>query len=324
MTATVAASRSAVLQPFSRFGRRRAERREQRGRRQPSNEPIPPLGPRLQFVRAVLVTLFVLAIGLLLQVTVVSSLQHSAAQGTAFDDLREQLALGTAPIGPVDEQNRNLELGTPVAFMEIRALGLKQVVLEGTTSGVLMDGPGHRRDSPLPGQVGTSIVLGRRAAYGGPFSDIQTLRPGDVITFTTGQGVFDYSVIGVRPEGSPVPPPPAAGSSRLLLVTAAGRAFMPNGVMRVDAELKGTAVGGAPRTVAAAGLPKSETIMHGDTGTLWALALWLQALIGLSVATVWSWHRWGRLQTSIVFTPALVLVGLYVAGEIVRLLPNLL
>lgn len=285
---------------------------------------VPPLSPRLQLLRGVLMVLFVLAIGLLLQLAIVSSLQHSAAQGRAFDDFREELAKGTASVGPTDEQNRNIGLGTAVAFMEIPSIGLKQVVGEGTTSGVLMDGPGHRRDSPLPGQVGTSIVLGRRAAFGGPFSEIGSLQPGDAITVTTGQGVFTYAVIGVRPEGSPVPPPPAANTSRLLLVTAAGRAFIPNGVMRVDAELIGTAVGGAPRTVTAATLPAAETIMHGDNGTLWALALWLQALIGLTIAAMWSWHRWGRAQTWVVFVPSLLLVGLAVAGEITRLLPNLL
>lgn len=318
MTAVAAASRSAALRNTARFGRRRGEPRVR------SHEPVPPLSARLQLVRVVLVTVCVMAVSLLLQMTVVSSLQHSAAQGRAFDDFREQLAEGTAPIGPTDEQNRNLALGTPVAFIEIPSLGLEQVVGEGTTSGVLMDGPGHRRDSPLPGQVGTSIVMGRRAAFGGPFSGIATLQPGDAITVTTGQGVFEYSVIGVRPEGAPVPPPPAANTSRLVLVTAAGRAFVPNGVLRVDAELTGTAVGGAPRTVTAATLPASETIMHGDTSTLWALALWLQALIGLTLAAVWSWHRWGRPQTWVVLAPPLFLVGLAAAGEITRLLPNLL
>ena len=317
MTAVAASVRSGSLTGRSRFRRPSV-------RRTHSDGPIPPLSARLQLVRAVLVMLFVLAVGLLVHLTVVSSLQHSAAQGRAFDDFRERLAKGTAPIGPTDEENRNLALGTPVAFIEIPSLGLEQVVGEGTTSGVLMDGPGHRRDSPLPGQVGTSIVMGRRAAFGGSFSEIGTLQPGDVITVTTGQGVFEYSVIGVRIEGSPVPPAPPPNTSRLLLVTAAGRPFVPNGVLRVDAELTGTAVGGAPRTVTAATLPAAETIMHGDTSTLWALALWLQALIGLTLVAVWSWHRWGRPQTWVVLAPPLFLVGLAVAGEITRLLPNLL
>ena len=317
MTASISARAASSL----RF-RRREPRGAARGSR--ASTPVPPLSPRLQFIRAVLVLVCVLSVAMLLEFTIVSSMQRSAAQGRMFDDLREQLAQGTAPIGPTGDDGRQLALGTPVAFMEIRAIGLTQVVSEGTTSGVLLDGPGHRRDTPLPGQAGTSVIFGRRAAFGGPFSDITSLRVGDVITMTTGQGTWNYTVFSIRAEGDPVPPPLAAGSSRLLLVTAAGTAYLPNGLIRVDAELDGQAVGGAPRLIAPAALPQEERALEGDTSTAWVLALWLQLLLVLAVATVWAWFRWGRAQTWIVFTPLLILVGLGAAGEIARLLPNLL
>ena len=64
--------------------------------------------------------------------------------------------------------------------------------------------------------------------------------------------------------------------------------------------------------------------MAGDATTLWALALWLQALIALSLGVVWAWHRWGRAQAWVVFLPPMLLVGLSAAGEAARLLPNLL
>ncbi|MFD1273890.1 sortase domain-bontaining protein [Streptomyces kaempferi] len=67
-----------------------------------------------------------------------------------------------------DQQGDLLAPGTPVALIDIPAAHLHQVVLEGTDSGVLTDGPGHRRDTPLPGQSGTSVLMGRAAAYGGP------------------------------------------------------------------------------------------------------------------------------------------------------------
>jgi hypothetical protein len=57
---------------------------------------------------------------------------------------------------------------------------------------------------------------------------------------------------------------------------------------------------------------------------LWALVLWLQLLVVLAVAAVWAWFRWGRAQAWIVFTPPLILVGLGVAGELARLLPNVM
>ncbi len=285
---------------------------------------LPPLSPRLQLVRAALVLVFVLTFTLVMQLVVVSALQHSASQGRAFDAFRGKLANGTAPIGPADQNGRTLSLGTPVAYLEIPSIGVKEVIGEGTTSSVLFDGPGHRRDTPLPGQIGTSVVFGRRAAFGGPFADISALAKGAKMTVTTGQGKFEFTVIGVRYEGQPAPARLAAGKARLNLVSAAGTAFLPDGVVRVDADLDGTAIVGPPRTISAAGLPASERVMAGDSSTLWALALWLQAMIALSIGVVWAWHRWGRAQAWVVFLPPLMLIGLSASGELARLLPNLL
>lgn len=285
---------------------------------------VPALGPRLQLARAALIAIFVISMSLLIEMLVVSGLQQRAAQQRAYDALRSDLATGTAPIGPTDAEGRVLASGTPVAYLEIPAIGLRQVIVEGTTPSNLFNGPGHRRDTPLPGQVGTSMVLGRRAAFGGPFAHVDDLRPEDLIHVTTGQGEFEYRVVGVREEGDPAPEPLEPGTGRLLLATAAGRPFMPAGVLRVDAELDGEAVGGAARLISANGLPASEQLMGADASTLWALALWLQALTVLVVAAVWAWHRWGRVKAWVVFLPPLLLVGLNVAGEAARLMPNLL
>jgi sortase A len=45
-------------------------------------------------------------------------------------------------------------------------------VVEGTASSDLLDGPGHLRSTVLPGQVGTSVVMGRAKTYGAPFGAI--------------------------------------------------------------------------------------------------------------------------------------------------------
>ncbi len=314
------------------LGRTRASwpQRWELGPRKPEPGPAaargdaPPLSPRLQLIRATLVLVFVLSTTLLLQLVLVSALQQSAAQGRAFDSFRAELATGTAPIGPTDDEGRELPIGTSVAYLEIPSLGLQQVVAQGTTSSALFDGPGHRRDTPLPGQVGTSVVYGRRAAFGGPFADINELAVGALIRVTTGQGVFEFRVLGVRPEGSLAPAAPASGASRLLLVTTAGASFLPSGVLRVDADLVGAAAVGAAPIVSTSALPAEERVMAGDARTMWALALWMQALIALSLCVVWAWHRWGRAQTWVVFLPPLVLVGLAASGEAARLLPNLL
>lgn len=322
MTASMAMRRSKVTAPNSAGAPAAVVERTRPER--VSRRDAPPLSPRLQLIRATLVLVLALAGTLLLQLVVVSSLQQSAAQGRAFDRFRADLAKGTAAIGPTGSDGKELAAGTPVAYLEIPSIDVEQVVGEGTSASVLFDGPGHRRDTPLPGQIGTSVVFGRRASFGGPFEQIASLDAGDVITVTTGQGTFEYEVIGVRLAGDPAPPAPAAGVGRLTLVTAGGRSFLPEGVIRVDAELAEGAVVGPARLYTGGSLPAEDRLMAADTRTLWVLAFWLQALIGLALGAVWAWHRWGRAQAWVVFLPALLLVGLSASGEVARLLPNLL
>ncbi len=280
------------------------------------------MGPQRRGARASLAVLTVLAVGVVAHATVVSGLQHRSAQVRKLAALRASLAVGTAPISDTDASGHGLAMGTPMALLQIPAAGIKEVVLEGTTSGVLMSGPGHRRGTPFPGQPGSSIVFGRRAAYGGPFKEIGSLPPGAKITVTTGQGVSIYKVIGVRRAGDPAPPPPAAGAGRLQLLTAAGTAFVPEGVLRVDADLVSDAFAGTP--VGAGELPPAERPLGTDPSTAWALVLWLQALVALVAGTTWAWLRWGHHPTWIAFGPPMVLVALAAMGQFVRLLPNVL
>ena len=95
-------------------------------------------------------------------------------------------------------------------------------------------------------------------------------------------------------------------------------------VLYVDATLTDVAVGGAVPPVSSAALPVADRPLRGDTSTLWAMAMWLQALIVVAIGAVWAFQRWGRAQSWLVFTPLLLFVGLAAAGELARLLPNLL
>lgn len=283
---------------------------------------IPPLSPRLVVVRAALIVVAVVTTCLLLYILFVSGLQGRAKQQRSFDRFRSALAEGTAPIGPAVD-GRELAPGTGVAFLEIPSIGVSQVVGEGSRGVDLMGGPGHRRDTPLPGQVGTSVILGRQGTFGGPFSRLGDLKVGAKIKVTTGQGESEFIVTGLRSGGDPAPPPLKKGSGRLLLVTASGRRFMSSGVLRVDADLVTPALPAVARSVTAKSLPASEQAMGTDPSTIWALAMWLQALTLLAVGAVWSWHRWGPAQAWVVFLPPVALVGIFVAGQGARLLPNL-
>jgi LPXTG-site transpeptidase (sortase) family protein len=219
-----------------------------------------------------------------------------------------------------------LRLGTPVALLEIPSIHLREVVGEGTTSGALMSGPGHRRDTPLPGQGGgiPSVIMGRAAAYGGPFARLHQLRPGETITVVTGEGTSRFKVRDLRTAGDPLPPPLSAGKGRLVLQTATGSPFVPHGVLTVDADLVTATLPGSPTVIPVGSLPTDEQPLGTETGTLWALVFWLQALILASVALVWSWNRWGHVQTWVVFVPVMLVIGFFLSGQVARLLPNLM
>ena len=246
------------------------------------------------------------------------------SQQQLTNEFREQLAEGIVPVSEGTFDDVLLADGVPVALIEIPSLGVKEVVVEGTSSTVLKSGPGHRRDTVLPGQVGTSIIMGRAAAYGGPFSRIQELAPGDKFTVRTGQGQQTFEVIGVRYAGDPSPPAPAAGTSRLVLETARGPAYMPSGVAYVDAELTVTAENAGLRWTRFAALPPEDLALASDPSTAWALVFALQFLLLVALGAVWAFARVGAQKTWVVFAPTTLLAGLFVANQVAILLPNLM
>jgi LPXTG-site transpeptidase (sortase) family protein len=294
----------------------------------PLVEDVPRPGSDDRAVRHVtgasLIVLATVACSLVLQLILVSGLQHQAAQRREFDRLRKELAEGTAPVSQTNPSGRLWPLGTPVAIVNIPSIHLHEVVGEGTTPAVLMSGPGHRRDTPLPGQAGTSILMGRAAAYGGPFKRLGHLKRGAKITVITGQGASTFKVIDRRHPHDPAPPRLGSDKGRLTLVTARGIPFMPAGTLRVDADLTSETQATPPAVIPYNRLPHREEPLGTDTSTLWALVLWLEALIVAAVGSVWAWIRWGRHQSWIVFAPMIALVGIYVAEQAARLLPNLL
>lgn len=293
----------------------------------PAGTSRPPAAhPGLALAGAALCVLAAVLLGFAADLTVVGHLQHARDQQTAFDELRRQLALGTAPVGQRTFDDKPLSMGAPVALLRIPVLGLREVVGEGTTSGVLTSGPGHRRDTPLPGQAGTSVIMGRQWGYGSPFNALSKLPAGATIEVTTGQGKAVYAVLGARRSGDKLPAP-AGARGRLTLMTASGSPYTPTGVLYVDAELTTPVQPSPARYVRLGWIGPAEEALGGESGEggAWlAVFLWSQALLAAALLTVWLHRVWGHWQTWIAAGPVLTALGLAVSSAATRLLPNLL
>ena len=85
-------------------------------------------------------------------------------------------------------------LGQAAGRIEIPAIGVDWIFVEGVTSADLKKGPGHYPDTPMPGQAGNAAIAGHRTTYGAPFNRVDELTPGDEIVVTTVQGRFRYEV----------------------------------------------------------------------------------------------------------------------------------
>ena len=255
------------------------------------------------------------------QMLYLGGLSQDRAQDDLYAQFRGELAAATAPTGPVTE------VGMPVAMLSIPHIGVEQVVVEGTASGDLLVGPGHLRNTVLPGQLGTSAVFGRASTYGAPFARIGELVRGDQINVTTAQGEARFRVIGVRRAGDPLPQPRPELAARLVLVSgeASGArlpSLSPGQVVYVDAEAEKAfdTPAGLPRVV-----PDPEQAMGTESGAVMPLlTLCLGLLLALTFAVIAARQRFGAALVWVVTTPVVLAVAWLTTDVVMRLLPNLM
>jgi sortase A len=88
--------------------------------------------------------------------------------------------------------------GSTDGVLEIGRMHLRDAVVEGVGPAQTEDGPGHVPGTAGLGQPGNAAVVARRSAFGGPFSNVSSMRPGDPIVVTTTEGQTLYVVKQVR------------------------------------------------------------------------------------------------------------------------------
>lgn len=126
--------------------------------------------------------------------------QHRLAAQLRTLELRTPHGAGTgaAIAASARALARSARDGQAVGELRIARIGLRAVVVRGTTPADLRTGPGMLTRTPLPGQRGTTAIAGHRTTYGAPFRSIDALRRGDAVTLRMPYASFRYAVEGTR------------------------------------------------------------------------------------------------------------------------------
>jgi sortase A len=132
-----------------------------------------------------------------------SAITTSRAQGALRVELAEKKGV-PAPAdraeSPADLRRRAAALGArlregdAVGTIVVPRLGLRMVVVEGTSASQLARGPGRYRMTSLPGLGGTVAIAGHRTTHLQPFRHLDALRSGDSIYLEMPYGTFRYVV----------------------------------------------------------------------------------------------------------------------------------
>ena len=93
---------------------------------------------------------------------------------------------------------RRTEAGDALGRLRMPAIGVDEVVVDGTAAGDLRQGPGFYEQQPLPGMRGTTAIAGHRTTYGAPFRRIDRLERGDRVELRMPYGRFAYRVERTR------------------------------------------------------------------------------------------------------------------------------
>jgi sortase A len=241
-----------------------------------------------------------------------SGLAHARTQVGLQRRLRSELSQNSAPVGGA------IPAGAPIAMLQIPRIDVTEAVVQGSRAGQLREGPGHVLGTPLPGQPGNAVVAGRRTMYGGPFGHLGSLRPGDLIHSTTGEGNATYRVTNVADlaagDGSFVQ---NHGDNRLTLFTT-DSPWTADGRLVVTAKLVGNPY---PPTNTQQALDAEGLGLTGQRDAASYMLVWLELLAGAALLSAFAASRWSKTRVWLVFAPLLAMTLWLFFESFVRLLP---
>lgn len=93
---------------------------------------------------------------------------------------------------------RDAKEGSAVGRIRMPRIGVNFVVIKGTSTSDLRNGPGVYPQTRFPGVHGTTAIAGHRTTYLAPFRDVDKLRAGDQIEIDMPYARFTYATEGHR------------------------------------------------------------------------------------------------------------------------------
>lgn len=127
---------------------------------------------------------------------------------SSYDRIADRYAIPSAPAhAPARPGTRRAEIRAAAARFRSAAhegqaigrivaprLGLDMVMVDGTDSGTLKQGPGRDRRTFMPGEGELVYIAGHRTTYGAPFAHIERMRTGDRVVLEMPYAVAVYRV----------------------------------------------------------------------------------------------------------------------------------
>ncbi|MGH9382105.1 MAG: class E sortase [Thermoanaerobaculia bacterium] len=214
--------------------------------------------------------------------------------------------------------------GEAAGRLEIPAIALDWIFVEGVSVLDLKKGPGHYPETPFPGQAGNAALAGHRTTYGAPFNRVDELEPGDEIVVTTVQGRFLYVVTGQQI----VPPSQVEvladfGDSRLTL-TSCHPEYSARQRIIITARLDG-APAPAPPPAAQPVPPRApaslDAGLSGDPVPKLPAVVWGLATAGIWLAIRQTAKRWRRWPSYLIGLPVFLVMLFLFFENMSRLLP---
>jgi sortase A len=174
--------------------------------RDPEVSPTPTMDERapIRPVPLVIGWLLITIVGIAVVLLAVGPISEERDQRALLTDYRDEIESASNQafgLGGIEVPTEAPAAGDPVAIIDIERIGLSRVVVEGTEPQQTRQGPGHVIGTGGPGQPGNSVIVGRRALFGGAFAHLDELDLGDRILVTTAQGRSVYNVDHIGTHG---------------------------------------------------------------------------------------------------------------------------